>query len=245
MLTLTLVRHGETALNAERRYQGRIDPPLSEHGAAQAAALANVLRRALSAEAAGHAAPPAPIVYASDSTRALHTAALALPGATVVPEPRLRELDFGAFDGRSYEENLDAHGDLFRAWIDDPAGVRPPGGETLPELEARIADWLDTLPRDGHVIAFTHGGPIHAILARLHRVPFVVARHHGVAPGDALRLIVPAHESGLVSPPVRLRDHAAGRGRHRPVRIRWGPGGPVVDPSQPTPRPTPSSWRNR
>ncbi|HEX7051917.1 MAG TPA: histidine phosphatase family protein [Longimicrobiales bacterium] len=255
MLTLTLVRHAATALNATRRYQGHVDPPLSREGESQARGLAAVLGPALSTGApagpagygdapgsdgrstrraapggvpavhtpvrvtlprtptAAHRTPGAdpgrtpetstgrrvrtPTVYTSDLRRARRTAALALPGIRAIPEPRLRELDFGAFDGRSYDENLAAFGDAFRAWIADPARVPPPGGERLDELEARVLDWLAGLPRDGHVIAFTHGGPIRVILAHLRGVPFTATPHTPVAPGGMIEFAIPGGATDL------------------------------------------------
>ena len=250
MLTLVLVRHGETALNAEGRYQGRIDPPLSARGVEQGRGVGEVLGGALSDAATaqgarvargggsarvatGPEAAPAVTVHASDRRRALSTAALACPGAPIHPEPRLRELDFGAFDGLTCHENLEAHGDLFRCWLDAPARVRPPGGETLPELEVRIADWLDTLPRRGCLVAFTHGGPIHAILARLLRIPFLAARRHPLGPGEALRVIVAPGQKRLVAPPVRLQDLATARARGQQAHTA-PPVGPQPDRARPT-----------
>lgn len=191
---LTLVRHGRTALNSEGRYQGHVDPPLSTGGEDEARSLAALLRSAVDPapgqdDASGRRAST---IYTSDLQRASRTAALALPGARVIAEPRLRELDFGAFDGRTYKENLAEFGDAFRAWIDDPVRVRPPGGEVLGELEARVLVWLDALPRDGHIVAFTHGGPIRVLLARLRGVRFQAVRGVRIAPGEAIRILVPA-----------------------------------------------------
>jgi broad specificity phosphatase PhoE len=185
MGTLILVRHAETELNAERRYQGRVDPPLSERGRCQARQLGQRLARTLSADPAGHASLE---VHSSVSDRAKRTAAIALPGWSASTDSRLAELDFGVFEGRTYEENLAAFGDRFRAWIADPEGVRPPGGETLAELRTRVHEWLDALPDDRTVIAFTHGGPIRVVLARLLDVGYADTWELEIAPCDAFRV---------------------------------------------------------
>jgi probable phosphoglycerate mutase len=185
MATLILVRHAETEMNAERRYQGRVDPPLSERGIRQARELARRLARTLAADPAQYASLH---VHASVSRRAQRTGEIALPARPARLDSRLAELDFGVYDGRTYEENLAAFGPRFRAWIADPEGVRPPGGETFAELRARVHAWLDALPPDQNVIAFTHGGPIRVALALCLRVPYEEIRQLQIEPCDAFRL---------------------------------------------------------
>lgn len=162
-LELLLVRHGATEWNAAGRYQGHTDVPLSREGRAQAAMLAPVL------------APledRAPLVFSSDLGRARETAALACPWALSHQDARLRELAFGALEGLTYEESAARFGDRFIAWLEDPAAMAPPGGETLTQLHDRLDDWLSTLPDAGCVIAFTHGGVVRALLSRLRGAPF-------------------------------------------------------------------------
>lgn len=205
MLDLILVRHTATALNDTRRYQGHVDPPLTRAGEARAAALWEELngrlasladRRATPASAAatytGADDPTRAVrrlrVYTSDLRRAHRTAALALPGVVATPDPRLRELDFGEFDGADYAENLRRHGDRFRAWIADPAAAPPPGGEALGEFEARVLAWLREQPAGGIVVAFTHGGPIRVLLAHGRGVPFDHVDAAACRPGEILHL---------------------------------------------------------
>jgi broad specificity phosphatase PhoE len=156
---VVLVRHAETVASVERRYLGWSDAALTAAGRAAAAAL-------------GERIGPADIVFSSDLARALETARIALPGVVVEPDARLRELNFGAFDGRTYEENVAAHGALFRAWMDDPYAVRPPQGELLGELEARVGEWLAALPAAGRIVAFTHAGAMHALRCHVRRERF-------------------------------------------------------------------------
>lgn len=186
MLSLVLVRHGETALNAERRYQGWIDPPLTSAGEAAARNLAPLLANAWAVAPATWQEPPT--VFASDRVRALATAGLAVPGAPVSADPRLRELDFGAFDGHTWDENLARHGEGFRAWLADPDSAPPPGGERLAAFRDRVGAWLDDVARLRRVIAFAHAGAMHVILTRALDMPLAEARRLPIAPCDAIRL---------------------------------------------------------
>src|SRR5678816_4395189 len=88
--TLLLIRHGETAWNAEHRIQGQLDIPLSPLGILQSARLADCL-----------AHEPIDAVYSSGQSRAWLTAAplAARLGLEVIAEPRLRERSFGIFEG--------------------------------------------------------------------------------------------------------------------------------------------------
>lgn len=179
MITLTLIRHAATALNDDGRYQGRCDPDLSEPGVSQAKGLG----RRIAKESAVFDS-----VWASDRHRALCTAVLALPRAIVRQDARLRELDFGVFDGLTYEENLSRHTNVFLAWLADPWHVRPPSGETLAELTARVEAWVGQLASSQNVLAFTHGGPIRVILARSIGLSFVEAQRLPVGPCGLVRV---------------------------------------------------------
>ena len=154
MLELWLVRHGVTDWNLAERIQGWSDPPLNAAGRAQAERLAPRL--------AGIAFDA---VVASDLDRARTTAALALPGVEVRLDPRLRELDYGAFDGASWADL--AAGPLAEAaahWRADRQRRRTPGGESYDDLTARLAAFRADLPAEGRVVAFSHSGTIRSAL---------------------------------------------------------------------------------
>ncbi|MDO8545539.1 MAG: histidine phosphatase family protein [Opitutaceae bacterium] len=76
-------------------------------------------------------------------------------------EPRLHELNFGAWEGRCWE---DFRGPASEAWARDPWNERPPGGETAADLWARVSDLrADLIACDAERIALvTHAGVIRA-----------------------------------------------------------------------------------
>ncbi len=172
-----LIRHGETAWNVEGRYQGQADPPLSRRGEAQAQALAARL-----AEAGKR--PDA--VYASPLRRAWHTA-LAVVRATGAPlyaEPRLMEIHLGSWQGVLASEIARRWPRAFRQWEEAPWSVRPPGGETLAEVRARVDAALDA-------ILARHPGQSVALVA--HRLPlaFVKIRFQGLDPAQVRHIPIP------------------------------------------------------
>lgn len=167
---LTLIRHCATSWNETGRYQGHEDIGLSSSGRAMA--------RAIGTDLATRAILP-DRVWVSDLRRARETAALALPGVAQQLDPRLREMDFGAFSGATYDENLDRHSDRFREWLQDPEAFPPPGGERLSDLRARVVDWAESLSWAEDQVAVLHVGSLKAALSWALDVPFatVVPRH--------------------------------------------------------------------
>ncbi len=160
-MTILLVRHGETPLNAARIMQPP-DTPLSARGAAQAAAVA---QRLVGTPLAG--------ILSSDMPRALNTAqaiadAVGLPIQTT---PLLHERNFGDLRGKPY----DTLG--FDPFAMDGA---PPGGESVPEFLARVALAFEHARQlrstlNGPLAVVSHGLVIKAILANHARLPNGVA----------------------------------------------------------------------
>lgn len=169
---LVAVRHGMTAWNLERRYQGQRDIPLA-FPEAEAALLR--LRDALEGERFD-------LIYSSDLTRCRQTlefSRAAPHGAQVLPEVRLREIDFGDYEGKTYDELKDQPD--YRAWIDSVGEQRIPGGENAADLRARLNAWLTDVASaaanvDGtapiKVLAVAHGGVIRELRRRFERVAF-------------------------------------------------------------------------
>ena len=157
MLHLILVRHGETAWNVQRRYQGQTNIPLSDVGKRQAELIAQRLAR-----------QKVDVVYASDLSRAWETAHIIAEknGLEMLSEPRLRELKFGTLEGLTFDEAEARHPDMIAAWLDDFNNT-PEGAETIEAFNARIVSLLDDLKRkhdEQIVLLVGHGGSLSEIL---------------------------------------------------------------------------------
>jgi len=171
---LTLIRHGPTEWNVTRRFQGRTDLPLSERGRAHAVAIAEALRE-----------ETIDALYSSDLARAMETAsAIAEPHAiAVVPDARLREFDFGAWEGLTWDEIVAANPHLAGRGSTAAKLYAPQGGESFEQVGARVESFFSEA-RDRHsggrIVVVTHAGPLHAALSLL-------GREHGI-PSDNLSL---------------------------------------------------------
>ncbi|MDO9598270.1 MAG: histidine phosphatase family protein [Azoarcus sp.] len=157
---LCLVRHGETAWNAERRLQGHLDVELNEHGLRQAALTARVLATA-QFEAA----------YSSDLRRARLTAEIIAGGPLPVTiDAGLRERHYGCFQGLTYTEaEARFPEDYARFLARDSQLAFSGGGESLQTFANRIKDTLVRIVAahpGQQVLIVTHGG----VLDIIHRL---------------------------------------------------------------------------
>ncbi|MFM7063689.1 MAG: histidine phosphatase family protein [Actinomycetes bacterium] len=156
---LLLLRHGRTVANASGLLLGRADPPLDETGERQAGALAAEV-------CSGRFGPGGRVVTSPLArTRATAAAVSGLSGVPVEVDDRLVELDYGDLDGVAMSEVPAA---TWAAWRSD-LSFRPPGGETLLELSARVrAACEDLLAPDrpaGVTVVVSHVSPIKAAAA--------------------------------------------------------------------------------
>jgi broad specificity phosphatase PhoE len=159
MSRLLLVRHGQSTWNAEERWQGHADPPLSDLGERQARAAAPSV-----------VALDATAVVSSDLTRAWQTAELLAPPAlTPVVEPSVRERDVGEWTGLTTTE-IDEQFPDFRV-----EHRSPPGFEGDEPLLARVLPALDAVIErygaDAVVVVVTHGGVIRTVERHLGATP--------------------------------------------------------------------------
>lgn len=158
-MRLICVRHGRTAWNARRRFQGHTDIPLDDEGRAQAQALA-VLLRDERIDAA----------VASDLLRAAETARLVIGerGLPLRLDPDWREMRFGDWEGLTWDEIVAAHPQAGRGDETSPKAYAPVNGETFDELCERVgrgvARLTAELREDGVGLVATHAGPLHALL---------------------------------------------------------------------------------
>lgn len=147
-----LLRHGRTAYNDEHRYQGLRDIPLSPAGEAE------LVRADLSPS----------VVWVSPLIRARRTAAILFPEVRQEIVPGLREMDFGAFEGRNYLEM--AHDPVYRGWVDGNCEGVCPGGESRAMFCGRVcgafAELLKQAERKQELVIVAHGGVQMAVLER-------------------------------------------------------------------------------
>jgi len=152
---LWLVRHGETTHSASQRIAGWCDPPLTEVGRRQAEAVGPVLdgRRFTS-------------VWSSDLQRAVASAELA--GCDATADRRLRECNFGPWEGSPYEAVDRDHAEVFlefRSFDID-------GGDSHASFRTRIHSFIDELAPGRHLL-FVHGGVIRILTQDLGLDRFV------------------------------------------------------------------------
>jgi alpha-ribazole phosphatase len=165
MIRLLLVRHGQTAWSAERRYQGSTDVPLNDTGLRQAAALG-----------VHFTADKIDAIYSSTLQRALQTAAAIsrTSGVAVIPEPRFRETSFGEWEGKTYSDLQAQWADHLTAWRLDPMTNTPPGGESLAQLLQRAGEGVRDIEQKHHdetVMIVAHGGVLRALICYALNLP--------------------------------------------------------------------------
>ena len=148
MTTLYIVRHGETAWNAEEIFRGRADVPLNATGLRQAALLGDYFGE-----------KPLDAVFTSPMARAYRTAAsiATARGLAPVETPELIDLDFGVWQGLARADVKQRWPELYRAWREHPERVRFPDGESLEDVRARLGRLLKRVAEHpGGVALVTH-----------------------------------------------------------------------------------------
>ncbi|MEW1923628.1 MULTISPECIES: histidine phosphatase family protein [unclassified Streptomyces] len=158
---IILWRHGQTAWNLERRFQGSTDIELTDTGVSQARRAARLLA-SLKPDA----------IVASDLKRAAATASelAGLTGLEVTHEQGLQETYAGDWQGLTHDEIIARFGDQYTAWKRGEP-VRRGGGELETEVADRAAPIVlrhaEKLPEDGTLVVVSHGGTIRTTIGRL------------------------------------------------------------------------------
>lgn len=161
-MQLLLIRHSITAGNLEHRYIGcRTDEPLCEAGIALAQQKSVEFRRSF---------PVPELVLVSPMQRCRQTAEILFPHMPQKIVWGLQECDFGAFEGKKYQE---LSGDTsYQAWIDSGGTLAFPEGESREEFVRRCCAALETAlqsRQESHIAAVVHGGTIMAVLSALEQ----------------------------------------------------------------------------
>jgi len=159
-----LLRHGQTALSAERRFAGRGDVPLTDLGHQQAAAAAAALT-----QRGVNLVLTSPLRRAQDTARAVADAA----GVPLRVDTDLVETDFGSWEGMTFGEVMARWPDEMSAWLADP-DVSPPEGESFASVAVRVNAALDRLLAENQgqtVVVVSHVTPIKSIVCRALLAP--------------------------------------------------------------------------
>jgi probable phosphoglycerate mutase len=196
-MRVLLLRHGRTAWNAERRYQGQADPPLDEVGRRQAVEVAGLV-----------AALQPQLLVSSDALRARQTAEPigVVTGIEVRVDARLRERSLGHWEGLTRDEVAERYPDEFADWL---AGrdVSRRGGESREEVAARALAAFGELPEVETAVLVTHSATAMALCNALIGIDQAV---HVLGP------LANCHWSELTAAPAgsttqwRLRAHNIG-----------------------------------
>ena len=189
MIRLALIRHGHTAWNRAGRIQGRSDIPLDDDARAELSAL--------------RLPPPwdGARLWSSPMMRAAETAQLIAGGSAQTAEA-LTEMNWGDWEGKRGEDLIAQPGSGYRHIEHWGWQFRPPGGESVADIRARLTPWVQSLTEDS--VAVCHIGIMRVLLAQAHgwdftgEPPFRVKRRRlyplvltaeGLRPdGDPIRL---------------------------------------------------------
>lgn len=154
-MIVAFVRHGPTAWNAHGRLQGRADVPLSADGRAQ------VARWRLPPDFADARLVASPLARAVETARLLGASEPAIAADLV-------EMDWGAWEGETFASLRAHHADAFAAAEAAGLDFRPPGGESIRDVQVRLLRWLASTAREaGPWVAVTHKGVLNALVAHV------------------------------------------------------------------------------
>ena len=158
---IVMLRHGRTAWNAERRYQGQEDPPLDEVGEAQAIEAAALI-----------AAMHPDLIVSSDLQRARQTAEKVgkLTDCPLSFDERLRERHLGHWQGLTREEVQAKYPAEFSDWLSGRDVLRR-GGESRLEVAERSLQVVSELPEVPLVVLVSHGATSMCLTAALLGLP--------------------------------------------------------------------------
>ncbi len=175
---LDLMRHGEPV--GGRKYRGQIDDPLSEKGWAQ-------MRAAVGDQVPWTRIVSSPLLRCRSFSEALS----GQHGLPLAFEPRLQEVGFGIWEGKTAAEiEVEAPGTLAR-FKADPVHARPAGAEPLAAFQARVAAGLEAVVsqnQDQHVLVVGHAGVVRMALAWALHIPLQHAYRIEVASASLTRL---------------------------------------------------------
>jgi len=182
-MLLYLARHAQTASSAVDSFNGRGELPLTERGREQARKLGERL-----------AGVRFSVVLRSPLGRTKETADLVAPRIPQVVLEGLTEIDYGEWEGLSPSQARERDARLYDAWMDDPARVAPPGGETATQVAERALAALRLIQERYEaagppVLAVSHKATLRILGAALVEAPIRLYRRRWPQDECALNLV--------------------------------------------------------
>ncbi|OAB39223.1 hypothetical protein PMSD_04650 [Paenibacillus macquariensis subsp. defensor] len=190
-LELVCIRHGRTQWNKDKRYLGHTDIGILPESLTELLPVKEELKGREFDQ-----------VFCSDLKRCKETLEYIYPISLdrVVFDRLLREMDFGDWEGQTYDQLKDIS--IYREWLDNPQSVAPPRGESWRDFQQRLNYFMDSLVRvndeNNHdnvassVLLVTHGGVIRQLASMMN--PGSKFWDYSVDPGSILTLKLTFHE---------------------------------------------------
>ncbi|RBW70326.1 histidine phosphatase family protein [Bacillus taeanensis] len=178
-VVITLLRHGITKKNQEKKYIGWTDEPLCEE--------AKLLLQQTS-----HCYPKPNLVYCSDLIRCVETASILYPNLSISKRKAFREIHFGDWEERTYDQLKEFEN--YRSWLNDITSCSPPNGEHYQTFKQRImVGWIEIVEdilKNGasEAVVVTHGGPIRVLLEQFAAEIKSFWEWH-ISPGEGIQLV--------------------------------------------------------
>lgn len=153
-MNIYVVRHGQTEENLKGTYYGALDCGLTELGVSQAKVLGERLKNIKFDK-----------IYCSDLKRAAETLKHINRAEEVVIDERLRERNFGAFEGKTFNEIEKEFTKECKSWNEDWKDFRPGGGESFRDSYLRVEAFMENLKEETgeNILVCTHGGIVRAM----------------------------------------------------------------------------------
>jgi broad specificity phosphatase PhoE len=182
-LKIYLLRHGETAYSQSGAYCGALDPELTVEGSLMAQAFADSYRSI-----------PWDEVYVSPMKRAIETAQplCAAVGLPMQTRDGLREISYGAWEGRTQEDVKQHHEQDYIRWLTEPAWNPPSDGETAVQVASRalpIITEIEAKYKDGNILVVSHKATIRIILCSLMGIDLGRYRDRIDAPAASVSIV--------------------------------------------------------
>ena len=160
-MNIYLVRHGETVLNVSRAYYGSLDVEMTGRGVSQAKEVGRLLRDVQLDR-----------VYASSLRRAVDTAAIIAGVQEGNPEiikvPGFKEMDFGVFEGLTYQEAMAKYPKEYEKWCKDWKTFQMPRGESFQMQYERVVDAFYKVLEENsgeNILIVAHNGTLRSIFS--------------------------------------------------------------------------------